>query len=42
VSHDACHLCLNVFPYSWGDVKMVTSNVQVHCVLSVKGIFQCA
>jgi len=42
VSHDARHLCLNVFPYGWGDVKMVTSNVQVHCVLSVKGIFLCA
>lgn len=27
VPHNARHLCLDVFPDSWGDVKMVTSNV---------------
>lgn len=42
VPHDARHLCMNVFPDSWGDVKMVTSNVQVHCVLSIKGIYLCS
>ena len=42
VPHNARHLCLDVFPDSWGDVKMVTSNVQVHCVLSIKGIYLCS
>jgi hypothetical protein len=30
------HFGLNVFPDGWGDVKMVTGDVQVHCVLSKK------
>lgn len=38
VAHDARHLCVDIFPDGWGDVKMMTSNVQVHCVLSIKGI----
>ncbi len=27
VPQNARHLCLDVFPDSWGDVKMVTSNI---------------
>lgn len=30
------HFGLDVFPDGWGDVKMVTGDVQVHCVLSKK------
>jgi hypothetical protein len=38
VAYDARHLCVNVCPDGRCDVKMVTSNVQIHCVLSIKGI----
>lgn len=31
------HFGLDVFPHGWGDVKMVTGDIQVHCVLSKKG-----
>jgi hypothetical protein len=33
---NAGHFGLDVFPDGWGDVKMVTGDVQVHCVLSKK------
>ena len=38
VAHNARHLCVNVCPDGRCDVKMVTSNVQIHCVLSIRGI----